>query len=457
MTTEDVEDDARKSASQVARTAEAVEAVDSSVRQAAQKADRAEHVVPTAETRDAAEAARVAARTADEALDVAREAEVEALAVAEEADELLLDKEAREVAAQVSEEQPFGLPGRKSDGTSPFRWGFLLTAGGLVALVVGQAVAAVEHQLLLIVIAAFVAIGLDPAVRFLVGRGLRRSFAVATIVALFLAAVVSFVAAAIPPLVRQGSQLSDKAPGYLQQLNDKHTFIGRLNLKYHVADHLQAQVNGGGISAGGILHAGSVVLNATFETVIVLVLIVYFLADLTQIKNVLYRLAPKHHRPRVGLLGDEIIARVGGYVLGNVMTSLVAIVGNYVVLLILGVPYALVLSILVGILDLVPLVGSTIGGAIVALLALATVSTSAALITIGYHVVYRLLEDYWLNPRVLRKTVDVSPVVTVIAVLIGGALLGITGALLAVPTAAAIQLILVEVVYPQQDAETAPT
>lgn len=187
-----------------------------------------------------------------------------------------------------------------------------------------------------------------------------------------------------------------------------------------------------------------------------LVLVIYFLADLTKIKNAVYRLAPKHRRPRVGLLGDEIIARVGGYVLGNVLTSLVAIVGNYVVLLLLGVPYALVLSILVGILDLVPLVGSTIGGAIVALVALATVSGTAALITIGYHVVYRLLEDYWLNPRVLRKTVDVSPVVTVIAVLVGGALLGITGALLAVPTAAAIQLVLVEVVYPLRDTEEVP-
>jgi predicted PurR-regulated permease PerM len=135
---------------------------------------------------------------------------------------------------------------------------------------------------------------------------------------------------------------------------------------------------------------------------------------------------------------------------------LVAIVGNYVVLLALGVPYALVLSILVGILDLVPLVGSTVGGAVVALVALATTSGTAAVITIAYHVVYRVFEDYFLNPRVLRKTVDVSPLVTVIAVLIGGSLLGITGALLAVPTAAALQLVLQEVIYPMRDDEAAP-
>ncbi len=443
-------------AASVERAVGAVELADTAAHRTAEKAAAAARELPAPVTKEAAASAQDAEAAADAALEEAREAEEQALAVAERVDELLLDEEAREVAAQVSEEQPFGLPGRKGDRNSPFRWGFTVAAGALVALVLGQALATVEHQILLILIAAFIAIGLDPAVRFLVDHGMRRAFAVGLIVFVFLGAVGAFVAAAIPPLVDQGSTLSDKAPTYLQQLNDKHSLLGRLNLQYHVADHLKQQVSGGGITAGGVLHAGSIVLSATFETVIVLVLVIYFLADLTKIKNAVYRLAPKHRRPRVGLLGDEMIARIGGYVLGNVLTSLVAIVGNYVVLLILGVPYALVLSILVGILDLVPLVGSTIGGAIVALVALATVSGTVALITIGYHVVYRLFEDYWLNPRVLRKTVDVSPVVTVIAVLIGGALLGITGALLAVPTAAAIQLVLVEVVYPLRDAEEAP-
>jgi predicted PurR-regulated permease PerM len=399
------------------------------------------------------EAVSQAEASTHEALEQAREAEEKALAVAEEADELLLDKDARELAAQVSEEQPFGVPGRKGDRSSPFRWGFTATAGGLVALLLGQAIATVEHELLLIVIAAFVAIGLDPAVRFLVRRGIRRTYAVAAIVFAFLAAVAGFVAAAVPPLVAQATQLSNKGPGYLKQLNDKHTLLGRLNLEYHVSDNLQRKVSGSGLSAGGVLHAGTVVLSATFETIIVLALVIYFLADLAKIKDAVYRLFPKHRRPRVGLLGDEIIARVGGYVLGNVLTSLVAIVGSYIVLLILGVPYALVLSILVGVLDLIPLVGSTIGGAIVALVALATVSGTAAAITIGYHGFYRLFADYVLNPRVLRRTVDVSPVVTVVAVLIGGALLGVTGALIAVPAAAAIQLVLVEVVYPVRDSE----
>jgi predicted PurR-regulated permease PerM len=455
VTAEDLDADARVVATGVGRVVDAVGQAESSAHEAARRAHAAEQQLPAPVTHEAAAAARAAEADADEALAEAREAEEKALAVAEEADELLLEKDARELAAQVSEDQPFGVPGRKGDRSSPFRWGFTVTAGALLALVLGLAIATVEHELLLIVIAAFVAIGLDPAVRFLVRRGMRRSFAVAAIVFAFLAAVAGFVAAAVPPLVAQATQLSSKGPGYLKQLNDKHTLLGRLNLEYHVSDNLQRKVSGSGLSAGGVLHAGTVVLSATFETIIVLALVIYFLADLTKIKIAVYRLFPKHRRPRVGLLGDEIIARVGGYVLGNVLTSLVAIVGSYVVLLILGVPYALVLSILVGVLDLIPLVGSTIGGAIVALVALATVSGTAAAITIGYHVFYRLFADYVLNPRVLRRTVDVSPVVTVVAVLIGGALLGVTGALIAVPAAAAIQLVLVEVVYPQRDSEAA--
>ena len=441
------------------RSAEAVEQAEAAAHQSVQKAEVAERLVSTPATREAVESARRTKADVDDAVVQSHEAELTAIAFAEQSDELLLDEGARRVAAQVSEKQPFGLPGRPGSRRTPLRWGFTVTAGGLLALLVGRALVTVAHELLLIFIAAFIAIGLDPAVRSLVNHGMRRSFAVAVIALGFLSVVGGFVAAALPPLVKEAGQLSKNGPGYLQQLNDSHSLLGRLNLHYHVADRIKAQASGSGVlnaAAGGVLRAGTIVLSVTFQVVIVLVLIIYFLADLPKIKNAVYRLAPKHRRPRVGLLGDEMISRVGGYLLGNVLTSIVAIIGNYAVLLVLHVPYALVLSILVGILDLVPLVGSSVGGAIVALVALATVSGTAALITVIYHVIYRLFEDYALNPRVLRKTVDVSPVVTVIAVLIGGALLGITGALIAVPVAAAIQLILQEVIYPQRDSELAP-
>ena len=438
---------------------DAVDAVKKAARETVRSAEQTEHDHPGPEAHATTEAARVTTQEADQAQNQARVAEEQAVAAAELADDLLLDPVAQATAAQVTQERPFGLPGRAGRRGSALRLGFTVTIGGLLALALGQAFLVVEHQLLLILIAAFVAIGLDPAVAFLVRRGLRRSLAVAAIALTFLAAVGGFIAAAVPPLVKQASALTRRGPGSLQLLQDRHNLLGRLNLRYHLTERFQTQVSGPGAvrTAGGVLRAGTVVLSATFETVIVLVLIIYFLADLAKIKHAFYRLWPKHRRPRVGLLGDEVIARVGGYVLGNVLTSIVAIIGNYVVLLLLHAPYALVLSILVGVLDLVPLVGSTIGGAIVALVVLATVSGPAAVITIVYHVIYRLFEDYILNPRVLRKTVDVSPVVTVIAVLLGGALLGIAGALIAVPAAAAIQLLLQEVLYPLRDADAGPS
>jgi predicted PurR-regulated permease PerM len=186
------------------------------------------------------------------------------------------------------------------------------------------------------------------------------------------------------------------------------------------------------------------------------VLVLYLLADFPGIKRVVYRLVPLSRRPRVALLTDEILTRTGGYILGNLLTSLIAVACQYAILRALGVPYALVLSVFVGILDLVPLIGSTIAGALVTVVALASVSLTAAVINVVFTISYRLAEDYLINPRVLKRTVDVRPLVTVVAVLLGGALLGIIGALIAVPTAAAIQLIITEVIYPRMDTAGKP-
>jgi len=311
----------------------------------------------------------------------------------------------------------------------------------------------VRNELVLLLIAAFIAIGLDPAVRWLVRRGLSRPVAVAVIAVIALGLFAGFLAAAFPPLAREATQLVDAAPRYARDLQDQRNALGRLNAKYHVAQRVQQSLQQGVSvkTAGGLLSAGTAILSFTFQLLLTLVLVVYFLADLPRIKQAVYRLVSLRHRPRFGLLADEVITRVGGYVLGNVATSVVAIVTSYILLLILGVPYALVLSVLTGILDLIPLVGSSIAGVIVALVALATVSPAASLITVIFHVIYRVFEDYLLNPRVLRRTVDVSPLVTIVAVILGGALLGIVGALVAVPAAAAVQLVLTEVVYPARD------
>ena len=378
-----------------------------------------------------------------------------AVSAAQETDALLLDEDAQKVAAQVSDEAPFGVPAIRSNRASDVRRGFSYTFGGLLALVLGLSIRDVRHELILLLVSAFVAIGLDPAVRWLVKHGMSRPVAVAVIAVIFIGAVAGFAAAAYPPIAREATQLYNQIPHYATELQSQDNTLGKLNLKYHVTTRIATSIQSSlsAKTAGGLLSAGTAVLSFTFDLFVTLVLVIYFLVDLPRIKHAGYRLVPLHNRPRFGLLTDEVISRVGGYVLGNVATSVISAITSYILLLILGVPYALVISILTGVLDLVPLVGSTIGGVLAALVALAAVSPTAAVIVVVYHVVWRLFEDYFLNPRVLKHTVDVSALVTIVAVLIGGGLLGIVGALIAVPSAAAIQLVLTEVIYPARDAD----
>jgi predicted PurR-regulated permease PerM len=338
------------------------------------------------------------------------------------------------------------------------RVGFTVTFGGLLAIALGATIVALEQELLIIVIATFIAIGLEPAVSWLTRRHLPHWAAVLLISLLSVGLVAAFLAAAVPPLVNEATQLIKHGPQYLQQLQDKHTFIGHLNNEFHLGDKLKTAASQklSISSVGGLLTVGEAIVSFTVETIIVLVLVLYILADFDGIKRVFYRMVPLGRRPRVALLTDEILARTGGYILGNLLTSLIAIICQYIILRALGVPYALVLSVFVGILDLVPLVGSTVAGILVTLVALATVSVTAAIINVVFTILYRLAEDYFINPRILKRTVDVSALVTVVAVILGGALLGIVGALLAVPAAAAIQLILTEVVYPRMDHADTP-
>ena len=183
---------------------------------------------------------------------------------------------------------------------------------------------------------------------------------------------------------------------------------------------------------------------------VVIVLVVYFLAAMPRIKLFLYRLAPQSRRARVILIGDEIFAKVGGYMLGN-LPDLADRRGRHLGLAAgFGMPYPLLLGLLVALLDLIPVIGSTIGGAVVSLVAL-TVSLPVAIATLAFYIAYRLAEDYLIVPRIMGRTVEVPAVVTVVAVLLGGALMGLIGALVAIPAAAALRLLLHEVTFRRLD------
>lgn len=157
-----------------------------------------------------------------------------------------------------------------------------------------------------------------------------------------------------------------------------------------------------------------------------------------------------HSPARAILIGDEVFAKVGAYVLGNVVISVIAAAATSIWLSVFDVPNPLLLGIFVGVFDLVPVVGSTIAGVVVGAVAL-TVSLPVCIATIVFFVVFRLAEDYLLVPRVISRAVKVPALTTVVAVLIGGALLGIVGALVGIAVAAAIQLLTQEVLYPRLD------
>ena len=328
-----------------------------------------------------------------------------------------------------------------------------MTFGGLVAVALGATILALEQELLILVTAAFIAIGLEPAVAWLTRHHMRRGFAVLVISLVSVGFVAAFLAAAVPPLVNEATQLVKQGPQFFQQLQDKHTFVGHLNTKFHIQEKLTTAATQklSVSSLGGLLSIGQAILSFTFEVLIVLVLVLYFLADFPAIKRTFYRLAPLPRRPRVALLGDEILSRTGGYILGNLLTSLIAIVCQYIILRALGVPFALALSVFVGILDWSRWWAPRSPGSSSPSSRWRACQLTAAIINVVFTIVYRLAEDYLISPRVLKRTVDVRPVVTVVAVLLGGSLLGIIGALIAVPAAAAIQLILTEVVYPRMD------
>jgi predicted PurR-regulated permease PerM len=317
---------------------------------------------------------------------------------------------------------------------------------GLVELLIRA-----RSVLILIGLALFIAAGLDPAVNWLTRRRLPRWCAVIVILLIVTAVVAGFVAAATPPLTAQVTALIHELPHYVTTLKDHNSQLGQLNSRFHIEQRISTLLSSRGTAlVGGVLGAGALVLSAASSVLVVVVLVIYFLAAMPQIKMFLYRLAPQSRRSRVILIGDEIFVKVGGYMLGNFLTSLIAGVGTWAWLQIFGVPYPLLLGLLVALLDLIPVIGSTVGGAVVSLVAL-TVSLPVAIATLAFYIGYRLAEDYLIVPRIMGRTVEVPAVVTVVAVLLGGALMGLIGALVAIPAAAALRLLLNEVTFRRLD------
>lgn len=339
-------------------------------------------------------------------------------------------------------------------GHSPFVTGFMFGAGALLAYWIGSLILQSGSVLTLIVVSLFIAFGLNPVVRWLVGRGVRRPYAVLVVALGFIAALALFVLAIAPVIADQVAALTSNAPGWFDQMQNNRQ-IQRWDQKYDIIDNARDYVTGGDLTQqlfGGVLGVGLAILAALGNTFVVIVLTLYFLATLDSVKHGLYRLAPATRRTRVESLGDRILEGIGGYVSGAFVVAMCAGLSSLVFLFIAGLgEYAVALSVVVAVLDVIPMIGATLGAIVVSAIGLAT-DVKIGIACIIFYIIYQQVENYVIYPRVMSQSVDIPGSVTVIAALIGASLLGVVGALLAIPTAAAILLLVREVFIRKQDA-----
>lgn len=364
--------------------------------------------------------------------------------------------EAEEAAAHVAaagERSPYGVPGAPLQRHSPFYIGFFGGLGALVAYFLASQLLLVSGTVVLVVVAAFIAVGLAPLVDGLVARGLRRGLAVLVVALGAALAVTGFVAVIVPVLTDQVGQLVDRAPGWLDQLRSNPR-VEAFEEQYGVVEKVQDYLTDGDFASaafGGVLGVGIAVLSALANTFIIVVLTLYFLASLPTIKSGLYRLAPASRRRRVAALGDQILSNVGAYVAGAFVVSLVSGLTSLVFLFVVGLgEYAVALAFVVAVLGVIPMIGATLGAVVVTAIGFATDPT-IGLACLVFYVVYQQVENYVIYPRVMSRSVDIPGAVIVIAALVGAGLLGVVGALLAIPTAAAVLLLVREVFVRSQD------
>ncbi len=336
----------------------------------------------------------------------------------------------------------------------PVVYGFLFTVGALGAIWLGTRLLAVSGILILIVVALFLAAGLNPMVEFFVRRGLKRPWGVLIVISVVLLALALFFVALVPVISDQVSALVKNVPGWIDEL--KHNAqVQELDRRYQILEKLQDFVSSGDWATtlfGGVVGVGLALLSFLGNAFVVTVLTLYFLASLAGIKEAGYQLAPASKRPRVRELGDRVITSVGGYVSGAFVVAMCAGVTSLIFLFIVGLgQYAVALAAVVTLLDVIPMIGATLGAAVVTAIGFAT-DLHVGIACLVFYVLYQQFENYVIYPRVMQRSVNVPGSVTVIAALIGASLLGVVGALLAIPTAAAILMLVRELWLPKQDA-----
>jgi predicted PurR-regulated permease PerM len=334
--------------------------------------------------------------------------------------------------------------------------GIILAATGMIAFLFFA-----WHVITWILIALFLSLALNPAVEFFQRRGLGR--AVSSLI-VFLIALIGFAglgALLIPPLVDQVREFVQAVPDFVEDLTAGRGPLGFLQDEYQIVDRVRDAVEEQG--AGGVLGVTNVglavargVVSFVVGVVTIAFLTIFMLIEGPRLVTRFHDSLPETIKPRWERVSHDIYRTVGGYVGGNLLISLIAGVGAAIILFALGSKYAIALAVVVAILDLIPLAGATLAAIIVATVSFIELGWVKGLIVIVFFVLYQQLENHILQPIIYGRTVQLSPLTVLIAILIGAELVGILGALAAIPVAGIIQAIVREITRWRRDSIVAP-
>jgi predicted PurR-regulated permease PerM len=326
----------------------------------------------------------------------------------------------------------------------------LAVIGIILAVAAILAVVWIARQVLTwILVAVFLALALNPAVEFFQRRGLKRRGAAAGLTFLLaIGAIVGLGSLFVPTLYNEARGFGEALPGYVNDVSEGRGPLGRLAQRYDLEERVRDAVEqGGGVSRVLGLSGTALAITRSVLTFIVAIVTIAFMTFFMLLEGPrwmerFYALLPDESRDRWRAIGHDIYRTVGGYVTGNLLISLIAGISSTIVLTILGVPYAVALGVLVAILDLIPLAGATLAAIIVTTVAFID-WIPAGIVVLIFFIVYQQVENHLLQPLVYSRTVQLSPLAILIAVLIGAKLAGILGALAAIPVAGTIQVLLV--------------
>jgi predicted PurR-regulated permease PerM len=304
-----------------------------------------------------------------------------------------------------------------------------------------------RHVLAWVVIALFLALALDPFVGWIERRGrISRAPAIGLAYLVLLVVIVGVGATFVPKLVDEVNGFVQALPNYVHDLTHGRGRLGFLETKYHIVEKVRQQVHSGGATkvlglSGAALSVTKSIITIVAATVTIVFLTFFMLLEGRGWVERVYSLFPEDSRPRWRRVGHDIYRTVGGYVTGNILISLIAGGSITIVLLIMGVPYAVALGLLVAVLDLIPLAGATVAGVVVCIVAFLH-TIPAGIVVLVFFVVYQQIENHFLQPVIYGRTVQLSPLTVLVSVLVGAELAGILGALAAIPVAGTLQVLI---------------